>query len=241
MKAKSRQAFALLVVLMAMSFITWLFLPHVQDSDAHASIRSSMPAQNRNTNATNGENLLPSVRNEEAIFQIASAQIIEQSHTLQGWGALFDGGGGPQMSPHQASALKLSELQRIEVNKALMGAFNQMKKLQYDHVTLQSQTETEVHLTIKAFPQKGADLKEKLRLEIEQIIGEKDGPLIWEIMDAPLQKSFRKFGSIERDIIGRTLPNGYNEVTEDGVTRGFPFAVSFDSLQQSLFRFEEVK
>ena len=96
-------------------------------------------------------------------------------------------------------------------------------------------------MKVTPFPQEGAKLREDLEREIMQIIGDEDGPMIWEMMDKPLQESFRKFGSVERDIIGRVRSDGYNEVTEDGFTTGFPFAVSVDSMQQSLFRFEEVK
>jgi hypothetical protein len=243
MRTKSKQVAGFLVILLGSVYIVWFFLPQVTPHDRQndAGRPPVIHAQKATELKPNPKGLLPSLRDETAIFHIGSGQIIEQSHDLLIWGALLDAGGGPEMRAHQATAMKLNDPQRNDINKALKKAFNHMNKLQHDHVVVQSQTDTEVHLKVKPFPEEGARLRDDLEREIMQIIGDEDGPMIWEIMNEALQKSFRKFGSLERDIIGRVLPNGCNEVTEDGVTRGFPFAVSFDSMQQSLFRFEEEK
>jgi hypothetical protein len=55
-----------------------------------------------------------------------------------------------------------------------------------------------------------------------------------------LEYQFKKFGKAERKITGR-VNRQYNEIIEDGFTYGFPFAVSFESMQQHLFKFEETK
>lgn len=132
----------------------------------------------------------------------------------------------------------MEETQRLAINEALKRAFNSMKKLQRDNAVVTKETETELHIKIKPFPEEGAELKEKLHQDILKVVGGKEGDWLWDTMAKRLEKSLRKFGTVERELIGRVREN-YNEVTEDGVTRGFPFSVSFDSMQQNLFKFDK--
>ncbi len=131
----------------------------------------------------------------------------------------------------------LSETQAHSINKVLTSTLGEIRKLEREHLVVVRQTGTELELRVGAFPEAGAAVLKRVESEISGIAG-RTGEALVEILRPSLLARYRNFGARERKIIGRVTDSGYNEVIEDGVTRGFPFSMSFDSMQQHLFSFE---
>ncbi len=184
------------------------------------------------------EALLPSLRDMDAIFHVAGSQLAETSNYLRKRGVLNTGSGAPEMEVQAANALGFDEVIRKALNKSLAAAFRNIQLLQRKHVEIVGQTENSLTLRIPPFPE-GSIERDRLRVEMEALLGRESGDSLWELALPILEKEFRHFGTVERKLEGRTTPDGYNEVTEDGITTGFPFPISFDAMQANLFKFED--
>lgn len=182
---------------------------------------------------------LPSVRDENAEFEVSFAQLAEQAPFKRS-DLLVDGRNGPGLWPSTARALMLSEAQAHSINKVLTTTLIELRKLEREHLVVVRETGTELELRVDAFPEAGAVVMKRAETAISGIAG-RTGEALVEILRPSLLARYRDFGARERKIIGRVTDSGYNEVMEDGVTRGFPFSMSFDSMQQHLFSFEEDK
>lgn len=230
-----------LVAVLFLAFLWWLWSSH----DASFRTKSRPPIQSSSNSvppvaAEKIASLLPSIRYDDSVFQVSYSDWAKQSSFLSFWGVLFDGGNGLEVIEKVARELGISEEQRQSINKSLHAASDEMRNLQRNHLQIVNQSDSELHLFINPFPNEGQALRSKLEEEIVNTIGEESGYGILELMKKRLQESFRNFGASKINIIGRTRPNGYNEIIEDGRITGFPFAVSFDSMQQHLFRFEPI-
>ncbi len=223
------------------TFLLWMFRG---EPFYHTPHRDKGGVENLSYSSSEHNNSpkLPSLRDLNSKFGIDFQQRIAQSKYLKVWGIVGSSqNSGPLMEQKAAEALGIIETERLAINQALKDSFTQIKKLQRDNVVIISQTESELHLKIKAFPQQGQKLRERLQAGITGILGEDRGPGIWELIEPKLEEPYRKFGEADRILIGRSRADGYNEVEEDGLIRGFPFSVSFDSMQQNLFNFEDTK
>lgn len=217
-------------------FIIWLLN---REDDGPPKNRKSGQRFDQDQNRVSpgaGEPLLPSIRAEDAEFEVSFAQLVEQS-PFKGSDLLVDGRNGPGLWPSTARALMLSEAQAHSINKVLTSTLGEIRKLEREHLAVVRQTNTELELRVDAFPEAGAAVLKRVEHEISGIAG-RTGEALVEILRASLLARYRNFGARERKIIGKVTDSGYNEVIEDGVTRGFPFSMSFDSMQQHLFSFE---
>ena len=185
--------------------------------------------------------VLPTLRDEDSVFHVDPTALIQASDTLRRGRIVQDAGSGPYMHINTARFLMLEENQFSQINAALSRAQSALNKLQRQHAEIISQSETELKLRVRPFPEEGEQVWQTLNHELNSAIDDDSKTWIIELIYKSLQETFRHFGAKERILTGRTTQDGYNEVTEDGITRGFPFKMSFDSMQQNLFHFEETK
>lgn len=182
---------------------------------------------------------LPTLRDPDEIFKVTFKQLTAQlAH--KGPNIIVDGISGPEIWGTTAEALLISPADCKLFNSVLKESQRELQKLERANLEVVNQTDSELKLKIKPFPEAGAAIKMRIDNEIERIGGE-DSKELAALLRPSLETRFREFGRVERNITGRVTSAGYNEVIEDGVTRGFPFPLSFDSMQQHLFRFEEMK
>ncbi len=149
------------------------------------------------------------------------SQLSEQDRTL--------------MLVEQLFLLQPEETERLR--EELDQAHGRIRELEVEQMAVVEQNERRVTIRVEPFTQEGAQLRQSMRANIAEVIGEARMQYVWPILESSVQEAFSRFGAVRRTIVieesGRTHARYKIQEHKDFLGRGTGQSTRFqDTLPQ---------